>query len=462
MMLGMTNYAGMRLDCPIDALPELLRDAAFEVLSFEPNVPLECVLTDVLAAASAVVQVGFDVRGLDHRTMPTTINTLAVAASGLGKGTSYRELLGELDRSVFNSIDLEGRDDSATSREVEERADPPLVFLQDQSYKGLLREIDGFGKAVTIQHEDALGFLESDLVLKHADKLTQLWSGQFAMRMNTARERRCAIESRCSIGIRVQNKILQSHLKRRGEKAYDLGFWPRFIVGVHNPSTPTPYRAPRFGARQPGAILRLGARLRKLLVESVSCREEGERSRKALVLGEDAAQFMRWLKEHIYQEAQSAGFLQPSWNRGWENTLRLSAVFKAVTCNDMQITLEMAQCAWAVVQWSLSQHSLVFGPLDSSRDSRPMERVSARMAAHEERIVADMGIVLGVVAQRQRPFPPFGVTLREIATFSGLGETRLKTAVARLANQGSVWITPQSGGMVSLPPGDPCVFSNWR
>lgn len=463
-MIGGMLGAGAAPDCPIDALPELLREAALEVLSLEPQVPLACLLTDALAAASAVVQIAHDVRGLDHRTMPTTINTLAAVPSGLGKGTSFNEFLGPLDRHALSAPELDDlrRGEEPNSPQDSPRSAPPLAFLQDQSYKGLLRDIEGVGRAATIQHEDGLGFLESDLVYKHADRLTQLWSGQAALRLATARERRFAIDARCSVGVRVQNKIFEGFLKRRGEKAYHIGLLPRFIVGVHSPQSSNVNRATRLHGVRPGALERLHKRLKEITEESASTGQTVPFSRKVIELDAAAAQFMRWLKEHTFQGAQGSGFLAPSWSRAWENTLRVAAVFHVVTNQGERVSLETVQAAWLVVHWSLSQHELVFGSLDASRGVSARERIHARMASHEQRLLTDMGIVLGVVAQRERTVPPFGVTLLEVTTFSGISEARAKTALARLVSDGSVWISPERGGTVSLSPGDPRMVSVWR
>ena len=75
--------------CPIEALPDLLYNAAYEVRTIEDGVPAESLLTDAIAAGAAAVQRAYDIQGLDRRTMPTTMNTAALVPSGFGKGTSF-------------------------------------------------------------------------------------------------------------------------------------------------------------------------------------------------------------------------------------------------------------------------------------------------------------------------------------------------------------------------------------
>ena len=195
--------------CPIDALPDLLFSAACEVRQLEDDVPAECLLTDAIAACVVPIQRLYDVRGLDHREMPTTVNTLALVPSGRGKGTSYREF--------FMSLVEHNRLAEIASREIRARrrllADGPEFREPDGrmltmiSYRALMGCLDGVARSVSINHEDGFSFLESDLFTKHGDKLTQLYSGFPDLTYTVKDVDLTAVGGRCSVGIRVQGDL---------------------------------------------------------------------------------------------------------------------------------------------------------------------------------------------------------------------------------------------------------------
>lgn len=122
--------------CPIEALPELLYNAACEVAKLGAGVPAEIMLPDAIAACSAAVHGHYDVVGLDGRSMPMSINTLSLAPSGAGKGTSFA--------AFFKAFFASGTDQrhADTGEEAEGQPSDSLP-LQEVSYRALMEQLNG-------------------------------------------------------------------------------------------------------------------------------------------------------------------------------------------------------------------------------------------------------------------------------------------------------------------------------
>jgi hypothetical protein len=433
--------------CPIDALPDLLFSAACEVRQLEEDVPAECLLTDAIAACVVPIQRLYDVQGLDHRTMPTTVNTLALAPSGRGKGTSYREF--------FTPLVEHNRQAETTSREIQARrrllkkaglaADGPELrepdgrMLTKISYRALMDCLAGVARSVSINHEDGFSFLESDLLTKQGETITQLYSGFPDLTYTVRDVDLTVVGGRCSLGIRLQVELFLAQMKRTRSKSLHQGVWGRSVVACYDPKRGT--REVLMPTNSPGGGLRkLQGRLRDLMETADKKQAQGELVRGKVILDKEAKAFMHELKFRLknWRETYYAE-IEPAAARAWENTLRIAAVFQVVCEDDGEISLEMVQRAWAVVQWSLTQQQMIFVEGLKPEPKLPVVRESSLFtkpwpaklkAPKQPRPIQDAQWVLeclGVASDGRGQAP-----VEEVATLAGLRGPRFETAMAWL------------------------------
>lgn len=362
-------YPDMSRECPIDALPDLLFSAACEVRQLEEDVPAECLLMDVVAACAVLVQRLYDVQGLDDRTMPTTVFMLALAPSGRGKGTSYREFFKPLIEHnrraglAVGKIRARKRSHEKAGFLVDgpEFREPDGRMLTMISYRALMECLDGEARSVSINDEDGGSFLESDLFIRMGASLTKLHSG-FDLDHVVKGVDLTAIDGRCSLGIRLQGEVFYPVMKRTNNKSFHQGIWGRAVVACHDPKRFGPCRINMPASWPGGGMEELHGRLKDLMDNADKKQARGELAREKVVLGDEAKAFMVELKFRLkgWRETCYGEQIEPAVNRAWENTLRIAAVFQIVCGEGAEISLEMVQRAWAIVQWSLTQHQMIF------------------------------------------------------------------------------------------------------
>ncbi|WP_164105329.1 DUF3987 domain-containing protein [Stenotrophomonas maltophilia] len=362
-------YPDMSRECPIDALPDLLFSAACEVRQLEDDVPAECLLMDAVSACAVPVQRLYNVQGLDDRNMPTSIFMLAIAPSGRGKGTSYREFFKSLIEHNRRA-GLAAREIRARMRSLEkaglpidgpEFRQPDGRMLTMISYRALMECLDGEARSVNINDEDGGSFLESDLFTRMGGSLTKLYSGHDLDHVVKGADLTAA-DGRCSLGIRLQGDVFYPEMKRTNNKSFHQGIWGRAVVACHDPK--------RFGscrihmpANWPGGGLKaLHRHLKDLMDKADKKQAMGELVRDKIVLDDEARAFMVELKFRLkgWRETCYDEKIEPAVNRAWENALRIAAVFQIVCGKGTMISLQMVRRAWAIVQWSLTQHQMIF------------------------------------------------------------------------------------------------------
>jgi hypothetical protein len=405
--------------CPIDALPDLLYNAAYHLHRQERDIPPGVLLTDAIAAAGAAVHLSYDVAGPDGRLMPCTINTLAVCRSGLGKGTSYH--------GFFEPF-----------YKFEEREGGEELLLQEVSYRALAEALHGTGRNVSIQHEDGESFLDGPLVKKYPDKLTQLWSGKPPIKHKVRSISLEARDARCSFGMRIQPKIFYPFLIRTGSKTFVQGLWPRAIAACHDPDKfddPTTELAP---PSAPGLTLKtFHDRLTTLLSFASERATDGQLVRKPLGLDESATAFMLELKYWLKEWGSEYDDVEEARDRVWENTLRLGAVFNVMCAGDQEgITLEMVQRAWDIVEWSLSQQRKIF--IKAITPTVPAQKAVLPRAPDKARPVQDAQLLMEWIEKVASRQGDDWASVREVEELSGLAGRRLTTAWKRLGFEGRV------------------------
>lgn len=451
-------YPNLHPICPVDALPDLLREVVhFAIL--KKDIPPAIALTDAIAAAAAVVHCGYDCVTPDGDTMPATINTTLSAPSTAGKGRSYRLFFRPLVQAMKRAI---AGDASPVSIKAGARLPPvPRVetMLSDPSYCALLHALHGTGMNVAIQREDSASLLETDLFRKRLDTLTQVWSGDPPLDHVVLGKQLRVKDGRCCVGIRIQQYILDDISRRRGPLAYKLGFWPRSIAGCHEPD--------RFPANETYQVRQnwdpsadgFEARMLCLALLINSAHQGGFTGRIPVELDSEAKAYMlelgfrikQWRKPYYQDIREAAG-------RAWENTLRVAVVLHVFCVGEGKVSRDLVGRAWAIVEWSLSQHRLIF--IESPR----MHEVPA--------ITAPMSMAQPICVtqpKRQklpRPLqeaewfvfclaklvsPCRSVTVREVNQLAGLSQKRLQVVLAWIELEGLVRLAPKGPDTLIIP-----------
>ena len=367
-------FPNLSRECPITALPDLMYVAAFHVGDVT-GAPVEALVTDVIAAANTPLQIIYDVVGPDGREMPMSINTTCLVPSGVGKSESFK---------LFFSP-FQGDEKAQMLQELATGvvADDEGLLLSTISIPSLLDRIHGVGQGIAIQDTEGFRFLDEMLVAR--DIFAKLYSGETIKRKN--RKANCnAVDARSNIGFRHQPELMYDYLRITRNLSYFQGLWPRSLAACHDPT-----RFPNPPAYMPAPTSALNFEdfldVLKMALEMVKLRKlAGITDRKKVWLDMEAAAFMRHLKYKLHQPGSGwidtcYSDIRQSAQRAWEQTLRLAALFDLVCVRKGKIGLEMVERAWRIVEWSLTQHRLIF--VEGLRPEPKMPVAHARVPSWE-------------------------------------------------------------------------------
>lgn len=146
---------------------------------------------------------------------------------------------------------------------------------------------------------------------------------------------------------------------------------------------------------------------------------------------------------------------------GWtclENTLRVAVVLHVFCIGEGKVSRDYVERAWAIVEWSLSQHQLIFvesprlalctgpavhaAPMRLLRASQP-KPPKPRRPHQDAQWFLDC---LGQLLRRQG-----AVTVREVNQLAALSGRRLATVLKWLELEGMVRLTPQGRELLITP-----------
>ena len=457
-------YPNHRPICPVDALPDPLRQAVLYAI-LKKGVPPAIAVMDALAAAAAVVHVGHDCVTRDGDTMACSLYTLASAPSVTGKGTSYRIFFRHFTEARRRDMAERAKPRPATSKRTKTAALDALVngqaaadksrpaveaLLTEMTYFALLKALDGVGRNVAIQDEDSASFFDSDLFKRQANRLTQAWNADPPLVRAFGNSQLEAVEARVSLGLRTQPDILGDVPQATLRRAIKVGLFPRFLAACHDPARfplNETYRADATGAVSDATFQARMASL-ALLTNTRNLAGFGGRIRVQLDTGAKA--FMHelrwrlrgWLETDYSDIREAAG-------RAWEITLRVAVVLHVFCIGEGLVSRDYVERAWAIVEWSLSQHRLIF--IESPRQAlgtavvvkqapiRPI-RIALAKPPRAPRPLQDAQWLLTCLSRLS--LPTKSVTVRELNLLAALPGRRLSSALKWLELEGAVRLKP--------------------
>lgn len=442
--------------CPVDLLPDPLREAVLHAI--QKGIPPGVALTDAIAAVAAIVHCGYDAVTPEGERMATTVNTCSTADSASGKGRSMRQffkhaLAANKRLAPVPSGPIKLAPPNTSSRRL------PTHMMSKPSFRALMDALDGHGMNLTIQREEGASFLQTDLFKKDTDALAQLWSGDPPPDHVIHGKRLSAIDARCSLGFRIQPFKMDEHLNGAGRGSYRLGVWPRTIASCHDPEKFPDNETYAYRGGGSHGTREYDLRMLRLSSLVTSFAQSTYKARIPVELDGDAKAFLlelgyrieQWKKPHYWDIREAAG-------RAWENTLRIAVVLHVFCIGEGKVSRDYVERAWAIVEWSLSQHSLIF--VESPRlalctaptvQAAPLRllRASQPKPAKPRRPHQDAQWFLDCLGQLLRH--QGAVTVREVNQLAALSERRLATVLKWLELEGMVRLTPQGRELLVTP-----------
>ena len=448
------QFPNMTPVCPVDLLPEVLRHAVLHAISTK-DIPAGVALTDAIAAAAAVVHCAYDAVTPDGERMPTTINTCSTADSASGKGRSIRQ---------FFKHALEARKRPPPAAKGIVLPTPwsrrlPSHMMSKPSFRALMEALDGHGMNLTIQREEGSGFLKTDLFKKDTDALAQVWSGDPPLDHVVYGAHLEAIDARCSLGFRIQPAKMDEYLNGPGRGSYQLGFWPRTLACCHDPEKFPANETYRFWGHGKYTTREFDVRMLRLSSSVTSFVQKAYKGRLPVELDNDAKAFMLELSYRMKQwRTAYYSDIREAAGRAWENTLRVAVVLHVFCIGEGKVSRDYVERAWAIVEWSLSQHRLIF--IESPRQAlgtvvavkqapvRPI-RIAPQRPPRLPRPLQDAQWLLTCLSRLW--LPTKSVTVRELNQLAALPARRLESAVKWLELEGMVHLVPRGKDTLIIP-----------
>lgn len=468
MFKSVTPFPNLRPVCPCDALPDPLKEAVLYAI-VNKGVPPAIALIDALAAAAAVIHCGHDCVTPDGEPMPATLFTLCAAPSISGKGTSYRIFFKHFTQTLrrYKADFAKPRRLKSNTLEatLNDRAPAPSsrhgveMLLSEMTYFSLLKALDGEGRNVAIQDEDAASFFDSELFKRHSNRLTQVWSGDPPLSKAYGNSQLDAVDARLSIGLRTQPGIQSEVPEAILRKAIKIGLFPRFLVGCHDPKQSPWNESYHADPRGEFSDREFQARLASLAFMTNARNSEGFAGRVPVELDTDANAFMlelsfrakQWLDTDFADIREAAG-------RAWENTLRVAVVLHVFCLGEGKVSRDYVERAWAIVEWSLSQHRLIFVESLGLTQSTAMPvqatpirqvRVAQSKPSKVPRPLQDAQWLLYCLGRLSLPARP--VTVHELNQLALLPPLRLKGALKWLELEGTVRLIAHGKDSLIMP-----------
>lgn len=466
-------FPNHRPTCPVDAVPDLLRQAVLFAI-VKKGVPPAIALMDALASVAAVVHVGHDCVTPDSETMASSLHTIASAPSVTGKGSSYRIFFRHFTEARKRGIAERAKYKPAVPKRTKTAVVETLLdghcaasktgpgveaLLTEMTYFALLKALDGVGRNVAIQDEDSASFFDSELFKGQANRLTQAWNADPPLVRAFGSSQLEAVDARVSLGLRTQPDILGDVPQATLRRAIKVGLFPRFLAACHDPARfplNETYRADATGGVSDAAFQ---ARMASLALLTNTRNFAGFAGRIRVELDTEAKAFMhelhfrtkQWLDTDYSDIREAAG-------RAWENTLRVAVVLHVFCLGEGKVSRDYVERAWAIVEWSLSQHRLVFieplglnlgtGMTAQAAPIRPI-RITQPKTPKLPRPLQDAKWIWLCVSRLWLPTKT--VTVRELNMLAALPARRLESALKWLENESMVHLTEHGNDTLVTP-----------
>lgn len=397
---------------PVPALPDILRDAVYEV---QRNIqaPLPLIVASALSACSLACQHAFNVKRPTGQESPVSLFFLTMAESGERKSTvdnlftgpirNYQEREAEKYRLAISEYKpafqaweaeykgikamiekLSGKGESTESHKqrlievaAKEPVKPRLIKLlyDDTTPEALKFGLYENSQSIALWSDEA-GSIFNGRGLSELALLNKLWDGGAITVDRRSSESFTIRDARMTIALMVQEPVLKQYLERKGEEARGIGFFARVLVAA--PASTQGTRFIQYAQTSWQYLPVFQERLASIL-EQGSQFSGSSAERICLTLSVDAQ--ARWLEayNHIESYLPPGGYLSDVKDfaaKLADNIARLAALFHWVDGHQGEISLDAVSRAIDIMYWYADEFVRLFAADHVPEDVRDAEMLS--------------------------------------------------------------------------------------
>jgi len=415
---------------PLDALPEVIRDAVAEVRHFV-QAPVPLIASSALAAVSLATQAYVDVRRAERLQGPSSLFLLTVADSGERKSTcdglftapirEYEQAQAEDAKpqmkkhaaelaawesereGLLASVKAAAKSGKATApmrealTELEWRKPPsvrvPRLVYGDATPEALcwsLAKVWPSGGILSSEAGAVFGAhgMGKDSVMRNLAVLNVLWDGGVQTFDRRKEDGSFTVRgARLTVALQIQEATLRSFFERSGSLARGSGFLARFLV-----AWPTSTQGSRLFIEPPATTPALAAFhrcLAAILERPAPIDDDGVLSPAVLALTPEAKEAWRQYHDEIEIELTDSGALRDVRDvasKSADNAARLAALF--AVCSESSgsscsnIESRYFEGASRIAAWHLNESRRFFGEIALSPEQTKAARLDDWLIEH--------------------------------------------------------------------------------
>ena len=392
---------------PLDALPDTIRAAVTEVQAFT-KAPIAMVASSALAALSLPIQAYVDIKRADRLTGPVGLFVLIFGDSGERKSTcdgffssaihDYQAEQAELAKpeqetfraklsaweakrtGMLDAIKLASKGGKPTAnieRELhlheQDKPKPPRVpklLRGDDTPENLAFVLaNNYPSAGVISAEGGIIFgshgMGSESAMRNLALLNILWDGSSLDIGRRSKESFTVRGARLTIGIQVQEAVIQEFCAKSGALARGTGFFARFLMA--NPVSTQGFRPFTEAPENWPHLAEFNRRIAAILNQPAPMDDSGALTPAMMTLSPKAKS--AWIEYHdaIESELASGGELydvRDVASKSADNAVRLSALFQVFEHGTGgPVGLDCFEGASRIAAWHLHESRRFFGEL---------------------------------------------------------------------------------------------------
>lgn len=389
---------------PIDALPDVIRNAVEEVHDFV-KAPLSLVASSALATLSLAIQAYVDVKRAEKLQGPSSLYFFTIADSGERKSTcegiylaairQYQEeqialmkpilekykasldawlaerdgLLLAIKSAAKSGKDISKLQDKLYDHQTAEPRAPkvPRILLSDETPENLAWSLARQWPSSGVVSSEAglvLGAhgMGKDSVMRNLGLLNVLWDASTHSVGRRSSESFTVRGARLTIALQVQEPTLRNFFEKSGALARGMGFFARFLI-----AWPQSTQGQRFFTEPPSDwhfCNEFNRRLGSILANPIPLDDEGGLVPILMSLTEEAK--AAWVDYHdsIERELTSGGELfevRDVASKSADNAIRLAALFQVFQHGlGESIDLHSFEAASRIAAWHLNESRRFF------------------------------------------------------------------------------------------------------
>ena len=410
-----------RLQYPIGALPDLIRDAMLEVQE-HVQAPTALIASCALSAVSLAAQAHIDVARDEKLIGPVSLFLLPLGDSGERKTSvdgHFTRAIIEYEARVIKEkapeikqfgIELQSHNAKRTGllskikdlakagqptsakedklKELEQHAPirpkVPSLLMTDATQEALLHRLANEWPSGGILSDEGGAVFGShgmgkDSVMRFLATLNTAWGGGTQRVERRTSESFSATNPRLTMHIQVQGLALQEFLKSNGSLARGSGFLARFLIAdPESTQGKRPYREPQGTSH---ALDEFNTRIGRILERDVPMNDQGELEPTLMRLSPEAKGV--WVAYHDEVEINLAtgcefADIRDAASKSADNAVRLAALFAYLETETPSTPIsEKHMCSGvAVAKWHLYETQRFFSKVSISQDQQDVHTLN--------------------------------------------------------------------------------------